>query len=59
MTVAQTRGEHEAKELIRTLTASESESKLKAEAMAGATLCILQRERMGAPMKVVKKIMFS
>ena len=59
MTVAQTRGEREAKALIRTLAASESGSEAKAEATAGAlTLCILQRERMGAPMKVVKKIAF-
>ena len=57
MTVAQARGEAAAQALISTLTASESVG--TTEGVADVTLCILRRERMGAPMRVVKKIQFS
>ena len=57
MTVAQARGEPAAEALISTLTASDNAT--AREAMADMTLCILRRERMGAPMKVVKKLPLS
>lgn len=59
MTVAQVKGKIEAEALISALKTSANDLEPNAEAMPGASLCILKRESMEEPMKVVKKIPFS